>query len=100
MTEDIQSLGARTNWTVDGPVATYTPTPGGWTARVRAVRLPGRSYERWHIAVIDPAGVARYTCYASSLAETARVAEGRGADRPQGGVARRAPRRGHRLVTL
>ena len=41
-------------------VATYVPEPGSWTAQVRAVRIAGRSYERWHVAIIDQHGAARH----------------------------------------
>ena len=75
--EDLTTLGARDHWTVKDGVATYTPEPGGWTAQVRAVRVAGHSYERWHIAIIDPHGAARHACFASLLGEAARVAESR-----------------------
>ena len=77
MVDDIAVLADRNGWTVDDDVATYAPEPGGWLARVRKVRVAGHSYERWHIAVIDPHRCARYTCFASSVGEAARVAEHR-----------------------
>ena len=75
--DDLTTLGARDHWTVTGGVATYAPKPGGWTAQVRAVRVAAHSYERWHIAIIDPHGTARHTCFASLIGEAARVAESR-----------------------
>jgi hypothetical protein len=75
--EDIAILGDRAGWTVGDGLATYEPTLGGWTARVRSVRMAGHSYERWHVAILDPAGRARSTSFASLLGEAARVAEAR-----------------------
>lgn len=76
MAEELKSLAERPGWTADETVATYEPVPGGWISRVRKVRVAGHTYERWHIAVIDPRGMAQYTTFASVLSEATRVAEG------------------------
>ena len=69
-------VDGRDGWAVNDTVATYRPAADGWCARVRAVRIAGHSYERLHIALIDPWGVARHTMFASSWGEAIRVAEG------------------------
>ncbi len=61
MADELNALTDRPNWTVTAGVATYEPTPGAWLARIRAIRIPGRAGDRWHIAIIDPRGMARYT---------------------------------------
>ncbi len=75
MLETIDSVAGRAAWTVDGAVATYAPTDGGWTARVRSTTQT-RFYAHSHIAIIDPQRRARFVMHASSLAEAVRVAEG------------------------
>jgi len=74
--ETVLSLSERKGWTATETVATFEPAPGGWVAWVRSVRVASHSYQRWHIAVVDPVGVARYTTFANLLGEVARVAEG------------------------
>jgi hypothetical protein len=69
------AVDCRADWAMDGTVALFVPSPGGWSARVTFTRVPGRSYERLHIAIVDPAKVARYTSFASTVAEAVRVAE-------------------------
>jgi hypothetical protein len=69
------AVTTRTDWAMDGAVALFVPSPGDWSARVTFTRVPGRAYERWHIAIVDPARVARYTSFASTVAEAIRVAE-------------------------
>jgi len=68
-------VDSRAGWTVNAAVATYQPTDGGWCALVRPVRVAGRSYQRLHIVVIDPAGTARYVTHASGWDEAIRVVE-------------------------
>ena len=51
------------------------PGGGGWTAMIH-LATTSRFYARWHVAIIDPAGVARYVSPASLLGEAVRVAEG------------------------
>lgn len=78
MADELGILAGRPGWTVSGAAANYAPTPDGWSARVRPLTSPGRSsYSRFHIAIIDPAGIARYVCQAISVHEAARVAERR-----------------------
>jgi hypothetical protein len=75
--DELGILDDRPSWTVAGDVATYTPVPAGWHAKIFRLRHPGRgSYSRYHISVLDPAGLARYVFQASSVAEAVRVAEG------------------------
>jgi hypothetical protein len=76
VTEDLQLLAERAGWTVENGVATYAPTEGGWVPKVRAVKMAGHSYERLHVAIVDPHGKARFTNFASLIGEAVRVAEG------------------------
>jgi hypothetical protein len=41
-----------------GTAALFVPSPGGWSVRVTFTRVPGRSCERLHTAIVDPANVA------------------------------------------
>ena len=84
MADELDALAERPSWTVTAGVATYEPEPGAWLARIRAIRVPGRAGDRWHIAIVDPRGIARYTTTASTIAEAVRVAEGhvRGRNQP------------------
>ena len=68
-------VDGRAGWTVNAAEATYRPTVGGWCALVRPVRVGGRSYQRLHIVVVDPAGTARYVTHASGWGEAIRVVE-------------------------
>jgi len=68
-------VDSRAGWTVNEAVATYRPIVEGWCARVRPIRVGGRSYQRLHIVLVDPAGTARYVTHASGWAEAIRVAE-------------------------
>ena len=43
--------------------------PGGWTAGVRWVQIAGHTYHRFHVAVIDPNGLAAYTTFATMISE-------------------------------
>jgi hypothetical protein len=74
--DELDALAERPDWTVTAGVATYEPEPGAWLARIRAVRVPGRAGDRWHIAIVDPTGMARYATTASTVPEATRVAEG------------------------
>ena len=76
MADELDALAERPHWTVTAGVATYEPEPGAWFARIRAVRVPGRAGDRWHIAIVEPTGMARYTTNASTIREAVRVAEG------------------------
>jgi hypothetical protein len=71
------AIQGRGDWTLDGSVARFTPAAGGWSARVTPVRIAGRSLDRYHISIIDPTGVARYTSIASTTGEALRIAETR-----------------------
>lgn len=78
MADELGVLADRAGWTVSGSSAIYAPALGGWSARVRPLTVPGRSsYSRFHIAIVDPGGVARYVCQAISVHEAVRVAERR-----------------------
>jgi hypothetical protein len=74
MPDDLRKLLAdRTGWTDDGHLVTYRS--GGWSATVRVPAIPSRPSHRWTISVIDPAGRARFTTWATTAAEAIRVAE-------------------------
>ena len=74
--DELRALADRPGWAVAGSLAMYEPNLGGWRAVVRPVKVAGRSYERWHVAVVDPAGHAHLALTASTVAEARRVAEG------------------------
>jgi hypothetical protein len=69
------TVADRSGWTMIGNVGVYAASPHGWSARVTYTTMPGRTYQRLHIAIIDPSGVARYTMFASTTGEAIRVAE-------------------------
>ena len=71
------AIRGRADWTLHGSVARFTPAVGGWSARVTPVRIAGRSLDRYHISIIDPTGVARYTSLASTTGEALRIAASR-----------------------
>ena len=73
---DVASLGDRPCWTVAGLVATYEPVVGGWSAQVPFVFVPGRSYSRWHVAIVDPYRRAHYRMVYDTLDQATNVAEG------------------------
>jgi hypothetical protein len=74
--DDLSILEARPGWTVTADLAIYAPEPGSWTGRVARMKVAGRSYERFHVAIVDPGGVARYTKFATMVSEARRLAEG------------------------
>jgi hypothetical protein len=67
--DELDALAERPDWTVTAGVAAYEPEPGAWLARIRAVRVPGRTGDRWDIAIVDPTGMARYATTASTVPE-------------------------------
>jgi hypothetical protein len=73
-TEDITALDERPDWTVMNERATFAPVDGGWRAVVNPLREP-TPRSRYHIAIVDRTGAARYTREAASLDEAARTAE-------------------------
>jgi hypothetical protein len=74
--DDLQAFVDRPDWTVDEKGATYAPSTTGWRAIVWVPIASGTLYARYHVAVIDPDGTARYVQTASSISEAPRVAEG------------------------
>jgi hypothetical protein len=72
-----EHVDGRPGWSLTGPSATFRPAPGGWFATVRPATIPGRSYERWHVAIVSPTGVARSTTWATTVEEAVRIAERR-----------------------
>jgi len=74
--DDLGFLAERPGWTLMGAAAVYTPASGGWSAKVFPLQQSGRSsYSRFHVAVLDPAGTARFVYQAASTVEAMRVAE-------------------------
>jgi len=73
--EEFADLADRPGWQLDGTGAVYAPTANGWRARINRTIVPGRSYHRLHVAVIDPAGHARHVVLLNQLSEARRVAE-------------------------
>jgi hypothetical protein len=73
--DDLHILVGRPGWAVEATTAVYAPTDTGWRARIATIMEPGRAYSRYHVAVIDPTGVARYTSLASTVVEAMRLAE-------------------------
>lgn len=78
LADELRALADLSGWTIDDrQVATYAPDPHGWRALVRPLRTPGRSFDRYHVAVVDgTTGQARYTKIASTVFEARRLAEG------------------------
>ena len=74
--DDLSVLTERPGWTVVEDLAIFRPDPEGWYARVARMQRPGRAVDRFHIALISPAGVALYVQFASMVGEARRVAEG------------------------
>jgi hypothetical protein len=75
--DDLAVLAERPGWTVyDNKRALYAPVEGGWHARVSRLFIPARGTDRFHVALITPAGVALYTQMAVMVGEARRVAEG------------------------
>lgn len=74
--DDLAVLTDRPGWTVAADVAVYEPVAGGWVGRVARLMYPAKAYDRFLVAIIDPAGNARYTMYASMVSEARRLAEG------------------------
>ena len=74
--DDLSVLTERPGWTVMEDLAIFRPDPEGWCARVARMQRPGRAMDRYHIALISPAGVALYVQFASMVGEARRVAEG------------------------
>jgi len=70
------ALADRPGWTVALRVATYAPAEGGWSAAIHQLVVTTRRYDRWHVAVRDPAGRVVYATPTSTLPEAIRVAEG------------------------
>jgi hypothetical protein len=60
------ALAGRAGWRLDGAVARYSPG-GGWSATVRCLVPPGKTYSAWHTAVCRD-GCARHTRYEGSAA--------------------------------
>jgi hypothetical protein len=73
--EDVTVLADQPGWVVTGTVATYRPDPDGWLARIVHALVPGRTYHRMHVAVIDPTGVARHTVAVGTVGHARQVAE-------------------------
>jgi hypothetical protein len=73
--EDVSVLAQRPGWVVTGTVATYRPDPDGWLARIVHTLVPGRTYHRLHVAVLDSGGSARYCTAVGSVDEACQVAE-------------------------
>lgn len=76
--DEIRDLADRPGWTVDIEkiAATYAPTEGGWSAKIRWLRGSGRGYDRWHVAVVDGTGHCHYAKPTTYLPEARRIAEG------------------------
>jgi hypothetical protein len=70
-----EALVNRPGWAMENGVALFRPSSAAWSARVAYTQVPARSYERLHVAIVDPDGVARYTMSASTAGEAIRVAE-------------------------
>jgi hypothetical protein len=73
--EDVSVLADEPGWTVTGIVAVYEPTPGGWRARVVRTVVSGRTYFRYHIALVAPDAIARHTTTANGIDQARIIAE-------------------------
>lgn len=80
---ELRTLAERPGWTLDPsrPAAQFRVSEGGWSARLRwAPGTRDRGYDRygrWHVAIVDPSGVARQTKPHGHMWEAVRFAEGR-----------------------
>jgi hypothetical protein len=74
--DDFRALADRPDWTVDEKGLRTRRVPTGWRAIVRVPAASGTLYSRYHVAVVDPDGIASYAQTASSISEARRVAEG------------------------
>jgi hypothetical protein len=75
--DDLTGLAERPGWTVeDNQRAMYAPLEGGRYARVSRPVLHNRASERFQVALVSPAGVAKWTQFALMVGEARRVAEG------------------------
>jgi hypothetical protein len=75
MSIDLCFLAERRGWKVVDSTATVRLGPAGWRAVVRANAQPARTVDRFHIAIVDPSGMAQHTHQAGTVDEAVRVAE-------------------------
>jgi hypothetical protein len=70
----ISTLATRPHWTVSNGQANFAPVPDGWRAVVSPIRQPD-SRVRYHVAVVDRTGAARFASETASLPEAVQQAE-------------------------
>jgi len=74
-THDLKRVVDRPGWTVLDRKATVDLGREGWCAVIRAAASPSTSLDRFHIAIVDSAGLARHTHRAGNVFEAIRIAE-------------------------
>jgi hypothetical protein len=72
--DSIDTFADRPHWTVSNGHATFAPVPGGWRAVVRRLPRPSGP-SRFHVAVLDRAGVTRFAMEAGTVDDAIRSAE-------------------------
>jgi hypothetical protein len=72
--ESLGDLAERPHWTVADGRATYAPTPGGWKAVLSDLRQPVGQL-RYHVAIVDRTGAARFVNETASLRDAIQSAE-------------------------
>jgi hypothetical protein len=73
----LDELAQMDGWAVDGARATFRPLDAGWSALLTYRAVFGRSYNRWHMSLIDPRQRCREVSLRSRLADARYLAEGR-----------------------
>ena len=77
MSDELAWIADRPGWELVDQVATYRPEAGAWCAHIRPAKVAARSYERWHVSIVECArDLCRYALKASTVAEATRVTEG------------------------
>jgi hypothetical protein len=71
----LAGVTGRPGWTVLDRKATVDLGRHGWRAVIRASVAPSTTFDRFHVAIIDPDGMARHTHRAGSVVEAIRIAE-------------------------
>jgi hypothetical protein len=72
--QKMSGVAERPHWTVSNGRATFDPVPGGWSAVVSSLRQP-TAQARYHVAVVDRTGVARFASETASLHDAIKRAE-------------------------
>jgi hypothetical protein len=76
--QTFEELAQVDGWTIIGEaMAAFRPVEAGWRATVHYRVVYGRSFKRFHVAVVDPFGRCMDVTLRSRLADARIYAEGR-----------------------